>query len=510
MTTTGHARRTGTGKLATTAAAAALSLLGLAALAGPAAADHDPTHDLTSDQDTTPPTANPMATPPANENGWHQDGVGIEWNWADAESGVSSECEPSGETGGEGSFVVVSECADNAGNIGRAEFALRVDRTPPTVTLDPDTNGGTSLRFSGADQLSGIDHFTCGVGDQPVERCESPLDLSALGAGSHEFTIRAVDAASNLSERAYFTHVVFPDLPSGSITIDGVRFIKKRTGDLSIIGTQGEDAIYIRAGVEPGHVAIGLDSGGFDSLVWAGPVRNISITTKNGDDFVAVRKARLPGNLTLNLGQGGAFVVIGEATIDGRTSIRVGSNRAQTPANVHVADSALNGPVTFIGGRSDDGFFVTDSTIAGRFSIRAGSGTNQVNLVRVDGITRFSYGGGSGRDQFRSSQVDLGSRSSINTDGGDDQIEAFGGIDGLLINSGSGSDSVQVSGGIAEGDNQPAGHVVRVIAGSGNDFVSAGQGLAEASSFDGGAGDDDYTGQESYTLRNFERINPGN
>ena len=101
----------------------------------------------------------------------------------------------------------------------------------------------------------------------------------------------------------------------------------------------------------------------------------------------------------------------------------------------------------------------------------------------VEGITSFSYLGGRDRDEVRSN-VDLGNRPRISTDGGADSIDVSGGVDGLIVNSGSGADSVSVTG----AQDGSTDHVVRVIAGSGNDFVQGGGGLGEASRFDGGAG----------------------
>ena len=268
---TGKSSRSGKGKVTAAAAAATLSLLGLAGLAGPAGANGD----------TTPPTADPMVVgQQPNENGWfrtHE--VVVAWNWSDAESGLSSDCEQDTEAYGDGSHAFTAECTDNAGNVGIVGYGINIDTTPPVVTLDPDEN---ELRFSATDELSGVYDVVCSINDRPVEGCESPIDLTDLPVGFNEISIRATDRASNVSERAYFDRVIYPEVPSGSVAVNGVRFIKKRSGDLAITGTQGGDSIHVRSGVEPGHVGVALGNDGVENLVWSGPVRNLNISTRNG------------------------------------------------------------------------------------------------------------------------------------------------------------------------------------------------------------------------------------
>lgn len=502
MTTTRNTKRTRTAKLAARTAAATLSLLGLTALAGPAGAN------VVDDQ--TPPEYNATFSSQANGDGWHQEAVTIEWNWFDDESGIGTECDHSSTTTNEGRNFVVASCTNGSGLTAHPELLLQVDTVPPEVTIDPVADGGATLHFSATDETSGVDHFICSLGDDaPTERCESPIDLSALPTGYNDIAIQAVDRASNISERAYFTHVVFPDLPSGSTTAEGIRIVKKRNGDVTIIGTQGDDKVFLRRWTEPGHIAIGLGSDSFDKLVWAGPVRNISISAKNGDDVLQMNDVGLPGNLTVDLGQDGGDVNLQNSTVDGRVSLRVGSNRSETRRTVQLDNSVLRGSVTLIGGRSDDRFNSNRSTIAGRLSIRAGSGNNWVSLYQVDGVTRFDYRGGQGQDDFSATNTALGSRSAINTDGGDDRIRVIGRLDGLTINSGGGNDQIELGDDAPDGSGE-TGDVVRVIAGSGDDVVLVPVGLGEVSLFDGGRGSDQYFGPESYSLRNFEAISPNN
>jgi len=114
--------------------------------------------------DKTPPAVTAAPSRPADVNGWYNHTLTVNFNGADATSGVAN-CSSSSYSGPDtASASVPGSCTDNAGNVGKATFAFKIDTTPPTVTAVPsrpaDANGwynhALAVAFSGADATSGV------------------------------------------------------------------------------------------------------------------------------------------------------------------------------------------------------------------------------------------------------------------------------------------------------------------------------------------------------------------
>ncbi|MDX2007411.1 MAG: hypothetical protein SFU83_19410, partial [Meiothermus sp.] len=119
--------------------------------------------------DLIPPSASPSQSPAANANGWNNTNVTLTWNWTDNSGGSgidNANCTTSSTSSSEGSAVVVSAtCKDLAGNTGNASVTLKIDKSPPSITLAsrlPAANGAgwnntdVTLTWNCTDGLSGV------------------------------------------------------------------------------------------------------------------------------------------------------------------------------------------------------------------------------------------------------------------------------------------------------------------------------------------------------------------
>ncbi len=143
--------------------------------------------------DTIAPTASPTQAPAANGVGWNNGDVAITWNWTDNAGGSGidfANCTTSSTSTGEGNPITLNAtCKDVAGNTGNASYAVKVDKTKPTlspvVSPNPVLLNGTATVTSGAaDALSGLASQSCGA-----------LVTNSVGAKS--VTCTATDNAGN-------------------------------------------------------------------------------------------------------------------------------------------------------------------------------------------------------------------------------------------------------------------------------------------------------------------------
>jgi hypothetical protein len=122
----------------------------------------------------------------------------------------------SGETFPIGETVVTCKAEDLAGNSAEEKsFTITVqDTTAPEVeiTQASDRRNGrviaessiTNMRYIEiifeATDVVGIDNTECSLDGQPFTSCTSPVVYDGLSRSTHEFTIRATDAAGNTGE----------------------------------------------------------------------------------------------------------------------------------------------------------------------------------------------------------------------------------------------------------------------------------------------------------------------
>lgn len=121
-----------------------------------------------TEADRVAPTATPTATAPPGT--WTKHDVTVSWTWSDSGSGVDpAKCTTSSTSSGEGVQTLTATCADLAGNVGTASYAVKVDTTPPKVSLvmsPPMPKSGwyttdVTMTWNWSDAGSGFDPATC-------------------------------------------------------------------------------------------------------------------------------------------------------------------------------------------------------------------------------------------------------------------------------------------------------------------------------------------------------------
>ena len=102
---------------------------------------------------------------------------------------------------GEGNHILRVRATDGVGNTDAspASFDWQVDLTPPDTTLSsgPDSpTNATSASFVFTATEAGS-NFECALDGGAYAACVSPKTYSGLSEGSHDFRVRAIDAAGN-------------------------------------------------------------------------------------------------------------------------------------------------------------------------------------------------------------------------------------------------------------------------------------------------------------------------
>jgi hypothetical protein len=118
-----------------------------------------------------------------------------------------------------GSYTVHVRAADNLGNTttaaGQLSLTFTIDTVAPpapVITGHPSDPDGSSATFSFTDSEAGVS-FECKLDGAAYAACSSPQTYSDLAPGSHTFSVRAKDAAGNLSGQTSFTWTATAGMP---------------------------------------------------------------------------------------------------------------------------------------------------------------------------------------------------------------------------------------------------------------------------------------------------------
>lgn len=124
-------------------------------------------------KDGKPPTVILLVNQPTGNNGWHNKPVFVKVKAYDEGKGlVRAEVSLGGSKwyrdammiNIDGEFMIMGKAVDQFGNVGYAQQLIKVDLTPPDITLDmPEPNGdnhfyvsAVSVTLAGEDKLSGV------------------------------------------------------------------------------------------------------------------------------------------------------------------------------------------------------------------------------------------------------------------------------------------------------------------------------------------------------------------
>jgi hypothetical protein len=158
--------------------------------------------------DTTPPTISAAVTPAPNAAGWHNVPPTVTFTCSDAASGIAS-CPAAKIVTQEGASLVISGTAvDKAGNTATTNATVKVDRTPPILTIsapgaDDTVPTGTSVvtvRGSVMEVGSGIASLTCNSATAAIVGQGYTCTVS-VASGANVITVSAVDAAGHIAQR---------------------------------------------------------------------------------------------------------------------------------------------------------------------------------------------------------------------------------------------------------------------------------------------------------------------
>jgi hypothetical protein len=124
----------------------------------------------------------------------------------------------------DGAHTFSLRATDLAGNMSSPiTHAWTVDTVAPTVSLmtattNPTNQTTASFQFTPADVGSGVLRTECSINGGAFATCTSPAAYNNLVAGNRTFSVRAVDAALNVSAPANFAWVIDTVAPQITVT----------------------------------------------------------------------------------------------------------------------------------------------------------------------------------------------------------------------------------------------------------------------------------------------------
>jgi uncharacterized protein YjbJ (UPF0337 family) len=129
-----------------------------------AAGNTEAAHTVSFGIDKTSPTIGHTQSPAANADGWNNTNVTVTFTCSDALSGVASCTGPQTITTEGKAQTVTGTVKDNAGNTATDPASVSIDKTKPTITVDPlpaaNANGwygdDVTATYTASDALSGI------------------------------------------------------------------------------------------------------------------------------------------------------------------------------------------------------------------------------------------------------------------------------------------------------------------------------------------------------------------
>ncbi len=119
---------------------------------------------------------------------------------------------------GDGSHTFALQATDAAGNTASKSYTWTVQTTPPmlAITSEPPALSAVAsgqFQFTIGDSVA----VTCQLDAQAAQPCTSPWSYTGVADGSHTFTLRGTDAASNVTTTSY-TWTIDTTPPSLAIT----------------------------------------------------------------------------------------------------------------------------------------------------------------------------------------------------------------------------------------------------------------------------------------------------
>lgn len=161
---------------------------------------------VTVNLDQTPPSITAAVSPAPNAAGWNNTNPTITFTCSDATSGIAN-CPAPQTVSTEGANQTIAGTAvDIAGNQASTSVTIKLDKTPPTVTIASPPNGSTislstitiGLSGSESDNLSGVSGVTCNGSPAAIAGPNFTCTV-LLTQGPNSISVQATDVAGNTS-----------------------------------------------------------------------------------------------------------------------------------------------------------------------------------------------------------------------------------------------------------------------------------------------------------------------
>jgi len=193
-------------------------------------------YPLTFLPDDIAPVTTASSTGTIGANGWFRSNASVSLSATDAGSGVNATFYRIGTSGSwsvySSPFVISSDgnrtvqfySMDNAGNIESVKnISVRIDRTAPTLSINQTAGFEVTANYAiiswiGTDATTGIDRFEVSIdgGAFVSVGMEMSYNFSGLADGSHNVTVKAIDATGNeVNKTIQFT--VNTSVPDGEV-----------------------------------------------------------------------------------------------------------------------------------------------------------------------------------------------------------------------------------------------------------------------------------------------------
>ena len=142
-------------------------------------------------------------------NGWYISNVTVHTAGTDSISGPVTCTADQNQTTDTTGTNFNGSCANNAGlSTNAAALNIKLDKTLPVATIvtmpsNPTNSTSAMFTFTATDATSGVGTVTCQLDLGVPTPCAGTQSYSSLAQGSHTFTVRVTDNASNLSSASY-------------------------------------------------------------------------------------------------------------------------------------------------------------------------------------------------------------------------------------------------------------------------------------------------------------------
>ncbi len=163
--------------------------------------------DLT---DTTSPIITPNVSGSLGDNDWYISDVEVSWTITDPESGIetSSGCDPTTLTMDTTGETLTCSATNGAGLSNSASVTIKLDKTAPSITLDPPSNDASYPLNATATA-----DYSCSDATAGIAACNGPIppgsNLDTATVGAKNFSVNAVDSAGNSASVTHTYKVIY-------------------------------------------------------------------------------------------------------------------------------------------------------------------------------------------------------------------------------------------------------------------------------------------------------------